>query len=202
MEEEKRPRGRPPAQSQMAAEAMDSVEDQMTVFGTKIKQMTHDERVSHPITEQEPQTKLSQNQLQKAPDIYLKPIKSIGCRERFNEKFRDEYNFQKEYVNFIAENKEIIGEAIPIWTRPFPGMPAEEWKVPVNKPVWGPRYLAEQIKRKTYRQLKMDGNEANRTGSDQVGEYYGQLAIESHVHRLDANPVQTKRSIFMGAGRN
>jgi len=63
-------------------------------------------------------------------------------------------NFQKEYVQFIAENKEIIGETIEIWTRPFGGMPAEFWKVPVNKPVWGPRYLAEQIKRCYYLVIK------------------------------------------------
>ena len=83
-------------------------------------------------------------------DIYLKPIKSIGSPQKFNEKFRDSYNYDKEYVHFVALNNEIIGEQIDIWTRPYGGMPAEEWIVPCGKPVWGPRYLAEQIKRRRY----------------------------------------------------
>jgi len=31
--------------------------------------------------------------------------------------------------------------------KPFPGMPAEEWAIPTNKPINGPRYVAEQIKK-------------------------------------------------------
>ena len=43
-----------------------------------------------------------------------------------------------------------LSEKIEIWTRPYGGIPAEYWEVPSNKPVWGPRYLAEQIKRARY----------------------------------------------------
>jgi len=148
--------------------------------------------------EVEPQTKLSQDEISNSKDIYLKPIKRIGCKEKFNESFRAAYEFDKEYVHFIAENKEIIGESIDMWTRPYPGMPAEEWKIPVNTPVWAPRYVAEQIKRKYYNRLVMEDKTV--TGSDNRGTYHGTLVIDTSIPRLDAYPAtQNKRSIFMGS---
>jgi hypothetical protein len=126
----------------------------------------------------------------------LKPKRTIGCRDKFNEAYREQYNFDKEYVKFIGENKEIIGENIEIWTRPYGGMPAEMWEVPVNTPVWGPRYLAEQIKRKFYHRLIMKQNVVS---SDGIGQMYGQMAVDTTVPRLDARPVSTHKSVFMGA---
>lgn len=153
--------------------------------------------------ETEPQTKLSSNEIAKSKDIYLKPIRSLqgvnpktGVADKFNEKFRADYEFAKEYVQFIAEHKEIVGEEIEIWTRPYGGIAAEFWKVPVNKPVWGPRYLAEQIKRKNYHRLKMEQNVI--TSADHVGQMYGALSVDTLVQRLDAQPVVQKKSIFMG----
>jgi len=145
----------------------------------------------------EPQTKLSQIDIAKSTDIYLKPYSSISAHDKFNEKFRDSYNFDKEYVQFVAENKEIIGEMIEIWTRPYGGMPAEFWKVPVNKPVWGPRYLAEQIKRCSYHRLVMQQNVV--TGSNQFGYDQGRMIADTVVQRLDAMPVSSRKSVFMGA---
>ena len=106
--------------------------------------------------------------------------------------------FAKEYVYFEAENKEVIGETLQFWTKPFAGIPAEEWKVPVNKPVWGPRYVAERIKGCSYHRLTMD--ETQSTGTDGRGQYYGQMAVDSVIQRLDARPASTRKSIFMGAG--
>jgi hypothetical protein len=85
---------------------------------------------------------------------------------------------------------------IEIWTRPYGGVPAEFWKVPVNKPIWGPRHLAEQIKRCSYHRLSMQNTTTN---SDGVGQYYGSLAVDSTIQRLDARPVSTRKSIFMGS---
>jgi len=33
-----------------------------------------------------------------------------------------------------------------MWTKPFPGMPAEEWAIPTNKPINGPRYVPSRLK--------------------------------------------------------
>lgn len=173
------------------------VEKQFEAFDESVKQMTMDRMLLAPKQETEPQTKLAQSEIAKTNDIYLKPIKSIGTNQKFNEKFRTDYEFDKEYVQFIAENKEIIGETIDIWTRPYGGMPAEEWKVPTNKPVWGPRYLAEQIKRKSYHRLVMRDQPTNSEGGMQ---YYGAMAADTTIERLSAMPINSgKKSVFMGA---
>jgi len=174
---------------------LDKAQEQFDQFDKEIKEMTLDRMNMAPKQEVEPQTKMSQNEIANTKDIYLKPLKVISCKEKFNEKFRDDYNFQKEYVNFIAEHKELIGESIPIWTRPFPGMPAEEWEVPTNTPVWGPRYLAEQIKRKFYHRLIMKETPRQQTGA---GILYGNMAADSIIPRLDAQPVTKRKSVFMG----
>lgn len=174
---------------------LDKVEAQFKEFDASVKEMTMDRMNAAPKEEVEQQTKLSQKEIAATKENYLKPIKIISCKEKFNEKWRTEYEFQKEYVNFIAENKELIGESLDIWTRPFPGMPAEEWMVPVNTPVWGPRYLAEQIKRKSYHRLIMKDTPIETTGA---GIMYGKMAADSIIQRLDAHPVTKKKSVFMG----
>jgi len=173
------------------------VDEQFETFSNQVEEMTLDRMNAAPKQDVEPQTKISQQDLAKSNDIYLKPHRIVSSQDKFNEKFRKDYNFDKEYVQFTAENKEIIGETIDIWTRPYGGMPAEWWKVPVNKPVWGPRYLAEQIKRCYYHRLIMQPNQSS--GADSMGQYYGSMAADTTIQRLDALPVSTRRSVFMGA---
>jgi hypothetical protein len=175
---------------------MEKLEKQFDKFEEEVKQMTLDRMNTAPHQDIEPQTKLSSREIEKSKEIYLKPKKSISCRDKFNEDYREQYNFAKEYVQFIAEHKEIIGESIDLWTRPFAGMPAEEWEVPVNKPVWGPRYLAEQIRRKFYHRLVMQPN----VHSHEAGmQYYGTMAADVKIARLTAEPVSSRKSVFMGA---
>lgn len=188
---------KPVPKSSMAEQELDKVEKQFKDFDNQVQQMTMDRMNMAPIREEEAQTKISQADLAKMKDIYLKPIKTIGCRDKFNEDYRKDYEFSKEYVQFTAENKEIIGETIDLWTRPYAGMPAEEWKVPVNTPVWGPRYLAEQIKRKFYHRLTMQENKT--VSADGMGTYYGQMAVDTTIQRLDCHPVSQRKSIFMGS---
>jgi len=188
---------KPKATNSLAAQELDKAEKQFEAFDENIKAMTMDRMNLAPKEEVEPQTKLSQVDIGKSRDVYLKPIKTIGCRDKFNEKFRAAYEYDKEYVHFIAENKELIGETIDLWTRPYGGMPAEEWQVPCNKPVWGPRYLAEQIKRKFYHRLVMQQNQMTEVNA--VGQMYGAMAVDTTIQRLDAHPVSPRKSIFMGA---
>ena len=170
---------------------------QFDEFDENVKNLTMDRMNATPRQEEEAQTKLSQKDLEKSKDVYLKPFRQITSKEKFNEDYRKNYEFDKEYVNFIAENKEIIGETLELWTKPYAGMPAEFWKVPVNKPIWAPRYLAEQIKRKYYHRLTMQQHQT--TGSDGMGQYYGAMAVDNTVQRLDAIPVSSRKSVFMGA---
>lgn len=187
--------GRPKINSESQNE-LDKIEKQSDEFNQNIQTMTLDRMNAAPLTEQEPQTKIAQKDLDKIKDIYLKPKRTIGSKEKFDEKWRDKYNFEKEYVCFIAENKEIIGESIEMWTKPFPGMPAEFWEVPTNKRIYGPRYLAEQIHSRKYHRFVMQRNVS--AGGDHMGEYYGSMAVDTTINRLDAQPTTTKKSIFMG----
>jgi hypothetical protein len=166
---------------QKASEKCDAFENQ-------VKGLTKDETAKAPILEAEQQTKISQKEIDRTDGVYLKPERSISCspKDTFNEKWRDDYNYRKEYVRFIAENKEVIGDSIEKWTRPFPGMPAEFWRVPTNKVVIGPRYLAEEISKCAYTRLVMEDRP---TGSSSEGTYYGQLVASNRIQRLDAKPA-------------
>jgi hypothetical protein len=180
----------------MSKKELEKAIEASDAFDKSIKDLTMDRMNEAPKQEVEPQTKMSQKDITDAKDIYLKPVKSIGSNQKFNEKYREDYNFSKEYVRFIAEHKELIGCDIEIWTRPFGGMPAEYWEVPTNKPVWGPRYLAEQIKRKYYHRLKSDNRPMSSEGGQQ---FYGAMTVDTTIQRLDAQPCSGKKSIFMGA---
>jgi len=191
-------KSKPKASSSMAQQELDKAEEQFEAFDQNVKEMTLDRMNQAPKQELEPQTKLSSSEIEKSKEIYLKPERVISCspKEKFNERFRKDYDQAREYVNFIAENNEIIGETIDIWTKPFQGVNAEWWKVPTNKPIWGPRYLAEQIKSKTYHRLTMSQTV---TGGDHMAQYYGSMAVDTIIQRLDARPVSSRKSIFMGA---
>jgi hypothetical protein len=187
---------KPKAQNSEAAKQMDRVDQQMKAFDENIKELTLDRMNEAPMKEMETQSKLSQSEKLNSKDIYLKPEKSIGCQEKFNEKYRKEYEFGKEMVHFECENHEIIGEQIEIWTRPYPGVPAQFWKVPVNKPVWGPRFLAEQISRKFYHRFITD--ESRPTEQNQAGVMTGAMIVDKKIPRISARPVSTRKSIFLG----
>jgi len=176
----------------------EKLQKQFDKFDEEVKEMTLDRMNTAPKQETEEQTKLSSSQIEKSNQLYLKPKRTISSREKFNERFREDYNFQKEYVNFIAENHEIIGESIEMWSKPFPGVNCEEWIVPTNKPVWAPRYVAEQIKSKSYHRLTMT-NQVN-SGDQQGTQYYGTMAVDTTIQRLDARPVSSRKSVFMGSG--
>jgi len=188
---------KPKPTSSLAEKELDKAEKQFQEFDANVRSLTLDRMNQAPNSDKEMQTLMSQNQLARATDIYLKPHTSIGSREKFNEDYRKEYEYAKEYVNFIAENKMIIGEIIEMWTKPFAGMACEFWKIPVNKPLWAPRYVAEQIKRAKYHILSM--RDTVSAGADQMGQYYGSMAVDSTVQRLDAHPIGGSKSIFMGA---
>jgi hypothetical protein len=188
---------KPTPKSTEAHKEIQRLEQQFDKFQEKIDQLTLDRLNDAPKKEVDTQTKLAQSEIADSSDIFLKPHRSIGSREPFNEKYRSDYEFIKEYVFFIAENNEIMGEAIDMWTKPFPGLPAEWWKVPVNKPIWAPRYVAEQIKRCCYHKLSMDNSK--RTSSHKLGEDYGDFVVDETVNRIDARPATKQKSIFMGA---
>jgi hypothetical protein len=192
-------KNKPVPKTSLAEKELDKAQQQFEKFDEDIQAMTMDRMNEAPKKEVEPQTKLAQKDVENMNDHYLKPHRVISCREPFNEKFRSAYEFDKEYVHFIAENREIPQEAIDMWTRPYPGVSAEWWKIPVNKPIWAPRYVAEQVKRKSYHRLVMQENQSSGQAMGGQAQFYGTMAVDTTIQRLDAIPVSNRKSIFMGA---
>lgn len=180
-----------------AENELESAKQQIDAFEKNVNDLTLDRMNAAPKEDVEPQRNMSSQEVKKSTEIYLKPNKTIARRDKFNEKLRKQYEYDKELVYFIAENREIIGEDIELWTGKYGGMPVEFWKVPTNKPVWGPRYLAEQIKSCSYHRLTM--NQSVVTESGGYGQMYGALAVDTTVQRLDARPATKRTSVFMGA---
>jgi hypothetical protein len=180
---------------------LDKAEKQFESFDNEVKALSsaplNELPNALPIQETEQQTKLSSRQVAASQDIYLKPKRRVSGREKFNERFRAAYEYDKEYIRVIMEHKELIGETIPCWTKPYAGVPAEEWEIPTNKPIFVPRYLAEQIKRKFYRRLKM--NEGTPVETDAYGTYQGQLVGECLVQRLDCNTAPDRKTLAIGS---
>lgn len=169
-------------------------------FDENVKAMSLDHMNQAPVKEVESQSdvlKISQKEKDRKGDIYLKPNKSIGCQEKFNEKYREDYEFAIQNVRFECQNIEIIGESVTAWTKPFAGMPAQEWIIPVNTAVWGPRHLAEQLTRCCYHRIRMD--EKDISSADGSMTYLGKITVDETIHRINARPAVDKRSVFMGA---
>ena len=188
---------KPKAMNAESAKELDKVEMQLDSMDSQVKEMTHDRMNAAPKQDVEPQNKMSSSAIEKSKDVYLKPKRTISSKEKFNEKYREDYNFQKEYVRFIPEHKEIIGETIELWTKPFAGMPAEEWAIPTGKPIWAPRYVAERLKACSYHRLVMQQHVV--TEVNHMGQMHGALSVDTTIQRLDAIPVSTRKSVFMGA---
>ena len=167
---------------------LDKAQENFNAFEQNLRELARTDTSNIPVEEQEPSTKLSSREIRNSQDIYLKPKRTMFAPgQKFNEAFREEWEYRKQIVRFIVENKEAEGEWIrDIWTRPYGGIPAELWDVPVGKPVWGPRYLAEQIRGKVYDRLKM--KEDGHIGHEQGVDFYGQMAYKDKKARLTAEP--------------
>lgn len=178
----------------LAEKELEKADKQLEAFTESVKEATQN-RDEVRNFDAAPKAEVSQKELEFAPGAYLKPKRVINTRMKFNEKFASAYEYDKQYVQFVAEHNEVKGDRIEIWTHKYGGKPAEFWEVPTNKPVWGPRYLAEQIRSKYYHRLKTEDRMTSAEGGMQ---YYGAMAVDTTVQRLDARPVSDKRSVFMG----
>jgi hypothetical protein len=193
---------RPPKVNAEGQKELEKTEKQIQSIETQVKSVNFDETRTAKRHESEPQTKLAQSEMDKAPEIYLKPRRSYppgvnpknGEIEKFNEKFRDEYNKAREYVEFVAENYEVIGESPTLWIKKFPGTNLEEWVVPVNKPVWAPRYVKDRLQDCGYTVFKSTQSSKTEEGIN----YNGYLEVQERKNRLDAREPSKKRSIYMG----
>lgn len=186
-----------PRSNSASEREMEKVGAQLDSFEQNIKDLTLERMNETAKTEERAAPEISQKSISNSRDVYLKPTRTMSCKDVFNEKYRRDYDHKKEYVYFTAMNNELIGSSIEMWTKPFAGVHAEYWEVPVNRPVWGPRYLAEQIKGCTYHRLSMD--ETKVVGNTYAGAMTGQIIADNVIQRLDASPASKSKSIFMGS---
>lgn len=177
---------RPKVNSESQKE-LDKAEASFQAFDEQVKSMTVDQMNKAPVLEMEPQTKQSTRELNKQDAVHIKPIRSINSKEPFNEKYRQEHTKAWEYIRCVVENNEIIGEAVELWTKKFPGDSAHFWRIPVNKPVFLPRHVAERIADCKYHRLMMDQTQIS--SSDGMGTYMGSMVVDHTKHRLDCRPV-------------
>jgi len=181
---------------------LDKVENQLSDMEGQRQSLNYDERLSAPKKEVEPQTKIAQSDMDKIDVIYLKPRRSYPpapnpktgkVEEKFNERFRAHYEYMSQRVDFTAENYEVIGEAPVLWTKPFPGVNAEEWVIPTNKPVNAPRYVKERLENCGYTVFKSSQSKISQDGVN----YDGYMEIQERKNRLDARENSRKRVISM-----
>lgn len=170
---------------------LDKIDGHFQDFHEKIQ--AHDPFGNKAAIEEAPQSQLTKKQLD-ADAPYLKPVRSMprsqggkdGVKVYFDEKHREQHDRDWEYVKCIVENYEIIGEQVEAWTAKWGCDPAHFWKVPVNKPVWIPRLLAEQLSKCKYHRLRMDNTVYD---SHAVGAMYGTMIADDVKHRIDCKPV-------------
>jgi len=165
---------------------LDKAEEQFQEFDNQIKDLTLDRMNHAPSHEAEPQTKLSSREIKKAEAPYIKPLRSINSKEKFDEKYREEYERAWEYIRCIVENNEVIGEAVECWTKRFPGESANFWKIPTNKPIMIPRMLAQQLSQCRYHRLRMEENTI--VAEDSRASYVGQMIVDQTKQRIDCRP--------------
>lgn len=167
---------------------LDKAEKQLEKFENDIKTVV-DQRGK---ASEYPEHKISQKEVEKSTDIYLKPQKVIFSREKFNEEYREQYNEAKKYVHYTVQHEECKGDRVEMWTKCFPGVAAEFWVIPSGKPVWIPRYVADKLENGCgYHRLKTQDRP---TESDSIGgQYYGTLVVDEYTHRITARPVSTRK---------
>lgn len=166
---------------------LERADEQFKAFDDQVKSLTVDEVAKATLHETEPQTKLSDREANKMDAPVIKPSRTMSCKNKFNERFRAEYEEDRQLVKCIAENNEVKGETIELWTKFYPGVPAEFWQVPVGKPVYLPKYVAKRLSECEYHRFVME--DSINTGTDGMGTYHGALAVKETRRRLDCRPV-------------
>lgn len=160
-------------------------------FEESVNTLTVDRMNQAPLRETESQTKMSSKQIKNYDAPRLEPLRRINSKEPHSTdpKLIREREEGHEYIKCIVENKDIIGEAVEICSKKFAGDPATFWKVPVNKPVYIPKFLAKQLSECKYHRLTMQ--EGQVTNSDGMGTYMGAMTVNETRSRIECRPADT-----------
>ena len=101
-----------------------------------------------------------------------------------------------EYVKCQCENFEIIGEKIEMWLCKWPGDPYTYWEIPVGKPIYLPRWVAEHLSTREYRRLVMSDRNTSLIHSEVEGS-----GMSQPTHQMTSVEVRKRlgcRSVGFG----
>jgi hypothetical protein len=153
--------------------------------------------VKAPLEEREQQTKLSTREMKNTDAPYIKPMRNVArvnTKERptfWDEKHRPAHDRDWEYVKITAENNELIGSMIEMWTAEYGCDPAHFWQIPVNRPIYVPRLVAKKIAGCKYHRMSMETADLNNTKlhEGENMQFVGGMVATHTKHRLNAYPV-------------
>lgn len=175
------------------AEEIAKIDSQINQVQTAMSNLTQDEINKASVVDFQPQTEITRAMKDFTDAPVIKPIKSIPRPGKPIAKEAKDRAWGWEYVRCIAENREVIGETIELWTGKYHGDMADFWQVPVNRPIYLPRHVAKRISECRYHRVKMQDrpmhNLMNEMESTGVSGYSGQLTVVDTRQRLDCRPI-------------
>jgi len=178
-----------PRVNEEAQKSLSQAQEQFNSFSEQVNAVaSHDVNSSVPVQQTAPQTEMSKKEIKQYDAPYIKPVRSIQGKDKFNETYRADHTRGWEYVKCIVENKEVIGEEVECWTKAFAGDPAHFWKVPVNKPIYIPRLLAEQLNRCRYHRIRMEDKTPTTVEGNM--QFYGAISIDHQIERIACRPAE------------
>lgn len=89
--------------------------------------------------------KVSSKDKREAGILYLEPVTRIPTGGKKHPEIEKQREYLYEWVKGIYENKIIGGEGIDFWLGVIPGDDYCRWKVPANRPVALPRFVAQHL---------------------------------------------------------
>lgn len=157
---------------------LDRVEEQISSYEEKINSLEPASLTTDKPIETAPQTQISKKQIEMTDAPWIRPSKTFSSRAKPLPQLEADRKRAWEYVKVIAENKEIQGEMIEFWLLKFPGDSHCYWQVPVNRPIYVPRMVAEHLASRNYTRWRMrDPN------SDEVPDPTNPQNTVKEVHR-------------------
>ena len=167
---------------------IDRLDAEFKAKSEQMSNLTQEEINKAPLKEVEPQTKLSQAQIKEldAPKIVPSRTKKANGKKK-----PEQDSLRKrawEYIKVICENNEIFQEPLKFWYKPMiGGEDCHYWEIPVGRPVYIPRHVAEHIRSRKYHRLVMQ--EEMTVEHTQFGEMRGKMVATETRQRLDCRVV-------------
>lgn len=174
-----------PQLDKVTAKGLENVEK----LSEQMSSLTQEEIKKAPMANEEPVMLLSKEEIAAYDAPVIQPSRSFPTKSKPNPKEAKERRRGWEYVKCIAENLEIINEKIEFWHNKFLGDPCYFWEVPVNKPIYLPRFIAEHLSTRHYHRFTMadrSGREFTEPGATAGDE---RLVVKETRHRLNCRSV-------------